>query len=452
MYDRAIEYKHQQEIRVNRVLAEQFYHTVSDIDDLNIIKQEIAENITSKIQPAEIFAVLDNERNVIFYYSKHNSKEGTLKKLLPKIKAVPLLKEGNIKDKEIYYSWFINDFHSYTHRNYSLLIIYPLSSSVVSEFRQFFGLPFYISGFILCWVMVWASIILSSLVEKLQNQKKILSEQAKDIEKTRDQALLDSSAKSYFLANMSHEIRTPLTSIIGFAETSLDVNQSMEERSKATKIIIKSGKYLLNIINEILDLSKIESGRLEIENIPFSLMKVLDEINQLVSIMAENKELTFEVNYSYPLPEKIISDPIRLKQILLNLCSNAIKFTEKGHAYLNVIYEEESSNIIFEVIDTGIGISEKQQEKIFKPFEQADPSISRKFGGTGLGLTLSKQLAEMLKGNLFVESSIGKGSRFTLKLKVGEVEQGKYVHKNIYQDSVEKQSLVNTEMPQLSKY
>ena len=168
-------------------------------------------------------------------------------------------------------------------------------------------------------LIIWGAIILSSLVNKLQNQKKILTNQAVDIEKARDQALDANSAKSVFLANMSHEIRTPLTSIIGFAESCLDTDQSMQERSKATKTIIKSGKHLMHIINEILDLSKIEAGKLEIELKPMSVEEVLDEINQLVSIMAEEKGLTFGINYTYPLPEKIISDSLRLKQILINL-------------------------------------------------------------------------------------------------------------------------------------
>jgi CheY-like chemotaxis protein len=280
--------------------------------------------------------------------------------------------------------------------------------------------------------MLWAAVILSSLVHKLQNQKQILSDQAIDIKKARDEALYANSAKSNFLANMSHEIRTPLTSIIGFAESCLDIHQSMKERLKATKTIIKNGKHLMRLINEILDLSKIEAGRLEIEIKSFSVMEVLDEISQLVSIMAEEKGLTFGVNYTYPIPEKIISDPLRLKQILINLCSNAIKFTRKGHVYLNIAYIPESTSLVFEVVDTGIGMSAEQKEKIFSPFVQADSSTTRKFGGTGLGLTLSQQLAEMLNGEITVESIINKGSRFTVKIKIDEVENSNYIHERAH--------------------
>ena len=449
MYDRALDYKHNQESRVNRILAEQFYHTVSNKDDLSLIKQLIAENITSEIQPAVIFAVLDNQQNTVFFYSKHDLEDDILNKLLPIIKETPDLSEGQIDKNDLIFSWFISDLQGYTNKRYSLLIIYPLSSFVLSEYVQFFGFPFFISGLLLCWVMVWASIIVSSLVVRLEKQKEILSDQAQDIEKSRDQALSANTAKSDFLANMSHEIRTPLTSIIGFAETCLEANQSMEERSKAIKIIIKSGRYLLHIINEILDLSKIESGKLEVELIPHPLMTILDEVNQIVSSMANDKALVFKINYNYPLPEKIISDPLRVKQILINLCSNAIKFTESGHVYLNVSYKTESSTLMFEVIDTGIGISDTQKEKIFKPFIQADASTTRKFGGTGLGLTLSNELAGMLKGDISVESDINIGSKFTFKLKIEEPKNCTYIYEDESKYMFAKTEQLNTAQPLL---
>ena len=450
MYDRAIKYKHQQEVRANLVLADQFYRLLSGIDDLSLIKQSISENIASEYQPAEIFAIVDKQRNVIFHYTNQEKKESSLNKLLAKIKENNTLYEGQINQNNTDYSWFIRDLSADINKQYSLLIIYPLSSSVLSDVVEFFGLPFFISGFLLCWVMVWASIILSSLVTKLENQKLILSEQAAEIKKARDEALHANSAKSDFLANMSHEIRTPLTSIIGFAETSLDIDQSMKERSKATKTIIKSGKHLLHIINEILDLSKIESGKFEIENTPVYLLDILDEINTLICKSAEDKGITFSINYTYPLPEKIISDKLRLTQILLNLCSNAIKFTEKGHVYLNVMFKTESSSLIFEVIDSGIGMTTDQLEKIFKPFEQADTTITRKFGGTGLGLTLSKQLVEMLNGDIYVESTPSKGSRFTIDLKVNEAENNRYLYDNDLKQRAGKMRAANIEMPKLN--
>lgn len=449
IYDRAINYKHRQEADTYRVLAEQFFHLSIEKKTTKNINSTFAENINLKNQPADFFAILDNERNATSVFENKKLKADVFKNLIPVIKENDNLIEGEVKYKGILYFWLIRVLPNYTDKNNALLIIYPLSSSVVTEVLEFFGLPFYISGFLLLWVMVWASIILSSLVTKLQKQKQVLSAQAADIEKARDEALLANQTKSNFLANMSHEIRTPLTSIIGFAESSLDIDQSMQERLNANKTIIKSGKHLMHIINEILDLSKIEAGKFEIEATSVSVIEIIDEINQIISTMADEKGLTFGVNYSYPLPGNIIIDELRLKQILLNLCSNAIKFTHKGHVYLNVDYKSESSSLIFEVIDSGIGMSVEQMEKIFNPFEQADATITRKFGGTGLGLTLSKQLAEMLNGELTVESNINEGSRFIVKFKIAEDENSSYIYENNSNEVLDKPGQAKPEIPKL---
>ena len=449
IYDRAINYKHRQEEDTYSVLAEQFVRLSVENKTTKDINTTLAENINIKNQPAGFFAILDNNRDATFVYEKQTAKADVFNHIHPFIKEKNNLIEGQVKHNGILYFWLIRVLPGYTDKNNALLMVYPLSASVVTEVLEFFGLPFYISGFLLLWLMVWASIILSSLVTKLQKQKQVLSDQSADIEKARDEALHANQAKSHFLANMSHEIRTPLTSIIGFAESSLDIHQSMKERSKATKTIIRSSKHLMHLINEILDLSKIEAGKFEMETMPVSILEVLEEVNQIVSITAEEKGLTFGINYSYPLPEKIISDQLRLTQILLNLCSNAIKFTNKGHVYLNVSYKPDSSSLIFEVIDTGIGMSAEQMEKIFKPFEQADTTTTRKFGGTGLGLTLSKQLSEMLNGELTVESSINKGSHFFVKFEIIEIENSSYIYSNTYKNMPEKLSQANIEIPKL---
>lgn len=445
MYDRAIQYKHELEINTYRVLNEQLHHHISGLVDLSIIKQSLSKNISHETQPAIIFAILDEQRNVVFNYVKNNVEENVFRDSLSNINKINAKYEGSIKKNNASYFWIIKELSGYSKKSYSLLIIFPLSSPILSEVYKFFGLPFIVSGFLLCWLMVWASIILSSLVTKLQGQKKVLSKQAEDIEKARDEALVASQAKTDFLANMSHEIRTPLTSIIGFAETCLEVDQSMKERSKATKTIIKSGKHLMHIINEILDLTKIEAGKLEVEFYSFSIMAVLEEVKQLVSVMANEKGISFTVNYHFPLPKKITSDQLRLKQILLNLCSNAIKFTTAGHVYLNVTYSGDSSCLIFDVEDTGVGLSEEQMEKIFKPFEQADSSTTRKFGGTGLGLTLSKQFIEMLNGELSVESKLNVGSRFTAKIRLAEKEIKEFVYEVDHSENIEKKTTLYNE-------
>ena len=234
------------------------------------------------------------------------------------------------------------------------------------------------------------------------------------------------TAKSTFLANMSHEIRTPLTAIIGFSETLLDTSQTMTERVESINTVIRSGKHLLQIINDILDLSKIEADKLEVEKLKVSPFELLDDIQSLISLMAESKGLFFDVEYDFPMPEIIITDPVRIKQIILNLCNNAIKFTEKGGVNVKVFYEDKTNTLSIKVTDTGIGLSEKQIDKLFNPFAQADTSTTRQYGGTGLGLHLSKELAKKLGGDITVESTKDIGSCFSLTITTGNLS-GKFV-------------------------
>ena len=233
--------------------------------------------------------------------------------------------------------------------------------------------------------------------------------------------------KSEFLATMSHEIRTPLTSIIGFAETSLFENQSKEQRNSATRKIIRSGQHLLHIINDILDLSKIEANKLDVEHVELSLFELLSDIDNLVRPAAEEKGLGFSINYIFPLPEKIISDPLRIKQILINLCNNAIKFTEYGYVLINVSSDDAQNKLNFEVVDSGIGIAEEKLRTIFKAYQQADTSTSREYGGTGLGLSLSRQLAEYLNGDLTVKSQEKRGSQFIFSMLYEHVSGSDFV-------------------------
>ena len=242
------------------------------------------------------------------------------------------------------------------------------------------------------------------------------------------QAATDANkAKSTFLANMSHEIRTPLTAIIGYAEVSLDSKQTMQERSKALKTIVRSGNHLLNIINEILDFSKVEAGKLEVETRPVALFQLLTDTEALIKQNAEGKGLAFNIEYSFPLPATLMTDSVRLKQILLNLCSNAIKFTDNGAVILSVSYDKENALMQFSVKDTGIGLTETQIQKLFKPFQQANSSITRRFGGTGLGLSLSMRLAERLGGTINVTSKPGEGSCFSLMMPMDALHEVEYI-------------------------
>ena len=235
-------------------------------------------------------------------------------------------------------------------------------------------------------------------------------------------------AKSTFLANMSHEIRTPLTAIIGYAEVSLDGNQTLQERSTALKTIVRSGNHLLNIINDILDFSKVEADQLDVEIMPVDLFQLVFDVESIMKPQAEKKDLKFDFKFNFPLPTTVATDSVRLKQILLNLCSNAIKFTEKGSISIAISCDVNKQIMLFTVQDTGIGMTEKQLNKLFKPFQQADNSITRRFGGTGLGLSLSKRLAEMLGGTINVKSEADKGTCFTLSINTGSLINSQFVH------------------------
>lgn len=248
-----------------------------------------------------------------------------------------------------------------------------------------------------------------SLTERLLNQQQALAEHA-------------NQAKSEFLANMSHEIRTPLTAIIGFSERQMFAGMNEVERLGLCGSVVRNGKHLLQLISDILDISKIESGQLEIEHIPTSVFEILYELESIIGIKAEDKGLDFKINYHFPVPKYIRTDSIRLKQILINLCGNAIKFTEQGGVLINVFMNDKNKMIEFEVQDTGVGMSGRELKKIFKPFSQADSSTTRKFGGTGLGLTISKQLAEKMGGQLGCSSVKHQGSCFKLILPVDDID------------------------------
>jgi signal transduction histidine kinase len=250
------------------------------------------------------------------------------------------------------------------------------------------------------------------------------------VQKKTEQALRDSREqaenavrmKSRFLANMSHEIRTPMNSIIGFADL-LDDEDLTDEQRDYLGMIVGNGKQLLQLINDILDFSKIEAGKLSISPQPCSPTKILAEVEAMVAPFVSKKNLAFEILKSGDLPETIVTDGARLKQCLINLISNAIKFTNVGGVCVHVKTERvrNRSYIRFNVEDTGVGISSEKQDKIFDSFTQADDSTTRRYGGTGLGLAISRQLSELLGGSLTLSSQEGVGSVFSLEI-VTELE------------------------------
>jgi len=230
----------------------------------------------------------------------------------------------------------------------------------------------------------------------------------------RDVAEAANKAKSEFLANMSHELRTPMTAILGFAEILKDNEFDREEQQEFLERIVVNGNNLLALINGILDLSKIEADKIELEPQPCEPKKIAEGVQDLLGPQARAKGLTLDITSPEGVPETIQSDPFRIQQILTNLVSNAIKFTEKDGVRIRVHAAE--GHVYYKVTDTGIGLSEAGLAKLFQPFIQADGSTTRRFGGTGLGLHISKKLANLLGGDITVESEVGKGSTFTLEI------------------------------------
>ena len=263
-------------------------------------------------------------------------------------------------------------------------------------------------------------------------QKNISLEMAKvEAEKLALEAKKANRAKSEFLANMSHEIRTPLNGVIGFAELLTGTSMNELQRKYAENIVL-SADVLLNIISDILDFSKIEAGKLELELMKTDIRKLIQETGDILEYQAMKKELEMKLTLEKNLPTFGLFDPVRLKQVLVNLIGNAIKFTEEGTVEVKVGFDdldEEKGTFHFQVKDTGIGISQEQKKRLFKAFSQADTSITRKYGGTGLGLVISNMLLKKMGSNLNVESKPAKGSVFSFSITTKYTDEGEKVYK-----------------------
>ncbi|MCL2763463.1 MAG: ATP-binding protein [Treponema sp.] len=255
-----------------------------------------------------------------------------------------------------------------------------------------------------------------------------------DLKKARMDAEIASQSKSNFLANMSHEMRTPMNAIIGMT-TIGKKSQSIEDKNHALNKIGDASSHLLGVINDVLDMAKIEADKLELSPIEYNFERVLQKVLTVVNFRVEEKEQQLTVNVDKNIPRFLIGDEQRLVQIITNLMSNAVKFTPEGgdislNAFL-VSENEGNCELRIEVTDSGIGISTEQKEKLFMAFEQADAGISRQYGGTGLGLTISKRIIELMGGKIWVESDLGKGAKFIFTMKAKRSDKFDSVNENL---------------------
>lgn len=287
----------------------------------------------------------------------------------------------------------------------------------------------------LLWIIDSAPLFLGIFASFGGRQLDIVKEKNSELEEKyiqmdalREMAESANRAKSDFLANMSHEIRTPMNAIIGLSYLTLKTALEPKQRENLLKIQ-RSSEALMQIINDILDFSKIEAGKLAFEAVSFNLESLISDVAELVNVkLRKKRDIEFIIQFDPKIPADVIGDPIRVRQVLLNLLDNAVKFTEKGDVKLVCKisgWDHEGVRIHFSISDSGIGISAKQQEQLFTAFQQADISTTRKFGGTGLGLTISKSLVEMMDGQLKVESEMGKGSTFHFDALFGLVDGNK---------------------------
>ncbi|MCG8316711.1 MAG: ATP-binding protein [Pseudomonadales bacterium] len=275
-----------------------------------------------------------------------------------------------------------------------------------------------------CWVKHHMQLILNEdnkpshiegklidVSERIELERAESEREKQRVEK--EMAAASAEAKSSFLANMSHEIRTPLTAILGYSELLSDPKLSIKDATDSLDTVIRSSYHLLDLIDDVLDFSKIEAQQMQVKQESVDLLVLLKEVESYFVLKAQEKGIYFKVEFQLPIPKVIYADGKRVKQILLNLCSNAVKFTQSGGVTLKVAWQSAAEKFEFSVVDTGLGLTETQIGLLFNAFTQAEDSTARQFGGTGLGLVISKQLAELMSGGITVTSEPGKGSCFT---------------------------------------
>jgi len=283
-----------------------------------------------------------------------------------------------------------------------------------------------------------------SLVNRANELEEIVATRTLELRESRALAESSNDSKSEFLANMSHEIRTPMTAILGFADLlESDFSKDASQTKQAIQTIRSNANHLLTIINDILDMSKIDAGKMTVEQMNISPSQIVEEAVSLMRPRALGKGIDIRLIYETAIPARIKSDPTRLRQILLNLIGNAIKFTEVGSVTVNTAFQKDSGQMRFQIVDTGIGMTPEQRDTIarFEAFSQADGSTARQFGGTGLGLRISNSFATMLGGSIHVESTLGKGSIFSLTVSTGGIQEMEFIEIEKIPNQLELQSV-----------
>ncbi len=270
------------------------------------------------------------------------------------------------------------------------------------------------------WLGVLTAAVIAQAVTAMRERYAAhMKNSERELIETREQALAASRAKSEFLSSMSHEIRTPLNAILGMTELLLETPYNSEQR-RYLDTMMDNGNALLGLINDVLDLARVESGKLILERVNFDLTDLIRRLTDTVGVRAREKELTMTARIDQDVPTALIGDPLRLRQVLVNLVGNATKFTEQGSITLHVSRDRsEPGSIRFSVVDTGIGIAPRDLEHMFATFTQADSSTARKYGGSGLGLSIVKRLVELMGGEIRADSELGRGSTFSFNARFG---------------------------------
>lgn len=367
-----------------------------------------------------------NQHHLRFYFT--NLNYNALEPIPMRIKLV-----GHDKDWSAWHQEHYRDYTNLPSGTYQfrlqtkdpygkLIDSLPITVTIATPmYLQYWAITGYIAGVLLLLygMMKWRTLTLlkeQQRLAKLVTKRTAHLEQAlTQLELARTKAEAATEAKSQFLANVSHELRTPLNAVLGFAELAQRTGQPLRRQEYLVKIRT-AGKILLSIINDLLDFSKIDAGKLDLEAIPFKLADCIEQAVSLFSEQIAQKQLLFTCEIDPLIPGQLVGDPLRLSQILLNLLSNALKFTDKGAISLHVALQEHDQTTVtlqFVLTDTGIGITPEQQQQLFQAFSQADNSVSRRYGGTGLGLVICQRLVQLMSGRIALESQIGQGTCVT---------------------------------------